>query len=261
MGCPTFFDCGERRRRTVKRKRHHESQGEIPPEPLWEPPDSDVDEAFDRVYPSSVRYRSYVHWTPVGIARRVARLLVTSVGTRVLDVGAGAGKFCIVGALATPGRFHGVEQVPHLVEVARHAADRYGVRQRARFVLGDIRSVDWRDFDAFYLYNPFFEYLGWMAGGTDHAISIAPCARRELIAFTTAQLERAATGTRVATYYGFGGEMPRAYRCVLREGSGSDVVAVWVKEPTVATLPPSDRRTGRDQVRVLRGFKHAIVSR
>jgi SAM-dependent methyltransferase len=220
----------------VKRKRQRDLLGDAAPDPGWDPRESDVDEAFDRVYPASVNYRSYVHWTPVDVARRAALLLVTGEGTRVLDVGAGAGKFCIVGALATRGRFYGVEQVPHLVEAARNAADRYGVGRRAHFVVGDIRSVDWRDFDAFYLYNPFCEYLGRMSSRADHAISVAPGVRRELIEFTTTQLANAATGTRVATYHGFGGEMPRAYRRVLREGYGADVIELWVKEPSESTL-------------------------
>ena len=44
-----------------------------------------------------------MHWTPVHVARRAAQFLVTGPETRVLDVGSGPGKFCLVGALATQG--------------------------------------------------------------------------------------------------------------------------------------------------------------
>ena len=39
-------------------------------------------------------------------------------GEVVLDIGCGPGKFCIVGALATTGRFTGVEQRKHLCDAA-----------------------------------------------------------------------------------------------------------------------------------------------
>src|SRR3954471_20676012 len=87
-----------------------------------------ADDEFDTVYSERVRSHSERHWTPVEVATRAADLLVASAYTRVLDVGSGAGKFCIVGALATRhGRFYGVEQRADLVHAAREAARHYGV--------------------------------------------------------------------------------------------------------------------------------------
>ncbi len=80
---------------------------------------------FDHVYPDWVRSLSERHWTPVDVAERAAELLVTSAGVRVLDVGSGAGKFCIIGALTTEGKFCGIEQRAHLIDVAREAARHY----------------------------------------------------------------------------------------------------------------------------------------
>ena len=68
------------------------------------------DSRFDLVYPREIRELSDRHWTPVEVARKAAVFLVREPGTRVLDIGCGPGKFCIVGALATDGRFTGVEQ-------------------------------------------------------------------------------------------------------------------------------------------------------
>jgi SAM-dependent methyltransferase len=200
-------------------------------------PDDDVDQAFDSVYPDWVRCHSARHWTPVEVAQRAAELLVTSACTRVLDVGAGAGKFCIVGALTTQGRFCGVEQRAHLVEVAREAADHYGAR-RVHFIHGDITSIDWREFNAFYLYNPFSEHVTGPFGAIDPSITFAPALREMYIRFTKAQLAAAPVGTRVVTYHGFGGQMPPGFRCARREGRGSDFVELWIKEPTALWIPP-----------------------
>src|SRR3954452_18195742 len=56
------------------------------------------DAEFDRLFPDELRDRSYLHWTPVEVAVRAAELLAPSPrGIRVLDVGAGVGKLCLIG--------------------------------------------------------------------------------------------------------------------------------------------------------------------
>jgi SAM-dependent methyltransferase len=191
-------------------------------------PRDDADAAFDAFYPDWVRSRSKRHWTPVEVAQRAAELLVADDNTRVLDVGSGAGKFCIIGALTTRGVFSGIEKRPELVEVARVAAKHFGAR-RTDFIHGDITSVDWRAFNAFYLFNPFLEYAEGLGGAIDY------------IRFTSARLEAAPVGTRVATYHGYGGRMPSGFRCIWCEPKGSDFVEVWVKEPTLSRVPASSR--------------------
>lgn len=99
-----------------------------------------ADPAFDAIYPERVRVFSWRYWTPVEVARRAAQLLVTSESTRVLDIGSGAGKFCLVGALTTRATFTGIEQRQHLVEVAQWIAERYRV-PHVEYRHGDVRTV------------------------------------------------------------------------------------------------------------------------
>src|SRR3954469_15119917 len=68
-----------------------------------------TDFRFDQVYSPHIRKLSETHWTSVEVAIRASELLVTSERTRVLDVGAGSGKFCIVGALSSRAQFTGIE--------------------------------------------------------------------------------------------------------------------------------------------------------
>jgi SAM-dependent methyltransferase len=203
-------------------------------------PGEDADVAFDGVYPDWVRRHSRRHWTPTEVAQRAAELLVTDDSTRVLDVGSGAGKFCIIGALTTRGVFSGIEQRPALVEVARAAANHYGAR-RTNFIHGDITSIDWREFNAFYLFNPFSEDGGSAFEAIDQTIAFSPAQRERYIRFTRVRLEGAPAGTRVATYHGYGGPMPTGFRRIRCEPKGSDFVELWVKEPTVLWVPPSSR--------------------
>src|ERR1044071_2257780 len=98
-----------------------------------------MDAAFDALYPDDVRGRVPNHWTPVAVALQAAELLAPEDGMRVLDVGAGGGKLCCVGALATPSHttWCGIEQDPRLVEVAREIATRLELGARATFHHGD----------------------------------------------------------------------------------------------------------------------------
>ena len=194
---------------------------------------------FDQIYPDWARRLAERHFTPVAVARRAAELLVTSERTRVLDVGAGVGKFCLVGALTTPATFIGVEQRGHLVEVARATATRYDVH-RAHFIHENLLSIDWSSFDAFYLFNPFYEHVGPFAMPLDDSIDLAPDLHDRYVGFTRSMLRDAPAGTRVATYHGFGGAMPPGYRRALREASGTDVLELWIKDaPDPPFLPHS----------------------
>lgn len=184
-----------------------------------------VDDAqFDRLFPSSQRFRSWMHWTPVEVAVRAAALLAPG-HERVLDIGAGVGKLCLIGAATTSASWVGIEQNADMVNAANAARVRLGLETRVRFIRGDIAHLDWTSFDSFYLFNPFAEML-FVGDGT-------PLERREryvaTIEFVQSRLARAATGTRVVTYHGFGGDMPRGFECVHYERAREDELRLWIK--------------------------------
>lgn len=187
------------------------------------------DRVFDAVlYPPAMRRRSATFWTPVAVARRAVELLAVSRRTRVLDVGSGVGKFCIVGAAMTRAHFVGVEQRAHLVAAATDAAE-HACARTARFVVGDFDDVDVSTFDAIYLFNPFEESLWGRSEWLDDTIAHSIEKARRDIEHAEQMLERATPGTRVATYHGFGGTMPPSYLHVVHERAHSDHLDLWVK--------------------------------
>ena len=171
------------------------------------------DDNFDRVFSESARELSGNHWTPVWIAIKAAKLLAVRPQTRVLDVGCGAGKFCLVGALATSGSFFGIEQHGELVAEAATICRTYGIGG-AQFFHGNMTTIDWRSFDAFYLFNPFYESRPTFG---------------EYVEFVRNQLATLAIGTRVVLYQGFGGTMPDCYTLSRREIPGTDFLNLWIK--------------------------------
>lgn len=187
------------------------------------------DASFDSIYPEAIRRLSSTHWTPVDVARRATELLVTSSETRILDVGSGAGKFCLVGALTSGATFVGIEQRSYLVELCRKLAARYSIEQ-AQFARGNMIDIDWSNFNGFYLYNPFIENLYAAAVRIDNGLEQTRLLYEHYVRTVQRKLHRAAVGTRVVTYHGFGGDMPPGYICKLREPIASDRIEFWVKE-------------------------------
>jgi predicted RNA methylase len=174
----------------------------------------DADERLDGLYPPEfTRFRGQ-HTTPVEVSARAAAWLAPDASSRVLDVGCGAGRFCLTGALTTRGHFTGVEQRSWLVEAAREAASKLDVT-RADFVCGDVRAVEWESFDGFYLFNPFGENRLPHDERIHDDVELSLDRHSADVAFVEAQLLRAPAGTRVATWHGFGGLL-EGYACVRR---------------------------------------------
>ncbi len=193
-----------------------------------------MDQWFDGVFPGHIQALSDIHWTPVRVARRAAQLLVASHKSRILDVGSGCGKFCIVGAITTPGQFIGVEQRPCLVDVAQGAARSFQAG-RATFIQGDMSDLDWDFFDSFYLFNPFYENRAPTIR-IDQEVVLSEERFASYVSLVQGKLKLLRPGTRVVTYHGFGGDFPVGYRCLLRERAGSDTLNLWVKR-----RPPAKR--------------------
>jgi predicted RNA methylase len=157
-----------------------------------------VDRVFDEVFPPSLRRASRMHWTPVEVAVRVARLLADPPDATILDVGSGIGKFCIVAAAALPKvRVRGVEHRAHFVTIAREAARKIGVD--VDFAHGTLDLCDPASVDGVYLFNPFAENLSSPEDRLDESVELGEERFRRDVEATERFLRRTRTGTRVVT--------------------------------------------------------------
>ena len=195
------------------------------------------DIAFDERLPTSLQMKSSIHFTPVEVARQAAALLTPSAGMTVLDVGSGAGKFCLTAAhTIRDATFVGVEMRGDLVRVADRLAIELGV-PNVQFVHGDAFDLDWSAFDAFYLYNPFAEHLLERAFLLDDKIERDPQTFGDYVAAVRDRLVEARIGTRVVTYHGFGGALPSCYRLAVQLAIGSDRIKLWIRTRSRTTRP------------------------
>jgi hypothetical protein len=67
-----------------------------------------ADGAFDRFLPERLRAVSPFYWSPLAVAQRAAEWFSDAGVQNVVDIGSGAGKFCVAGALFGQCRFTGV---------------------------------------------------------------------------------------------------------------------------------------------------------
>jgi SAM-dependent methyltransferase len=185
------------------------------------------DRYFDRLLPEALREKSESFWSSVHVAQTAARWLDAAGCTRVLDVGAGVGKFCAVASLTTGRCTWGLERRGALVLEARKLAQALG----AEVVMqeGGLDSIDPRPFDAFYFYNPFAEHIADKYERIDDTLV---CSADEYVrdARTVERWLRAAkVGTVMVTYNGLGGRIPYSWRCDREQRVSGNVMRLWVK--------------------------------
>lgn len=204
------------------------------------------DDEFDQLYPASISALSSCHWSPVNVCRMAAQFLVTAPGTRVLDIGCGPGKFCMIGATTTEGHFTGVEQRKRLVKTASELVERHRI-PRVEIQHGNITQTHFREFDAFYIFNPFQENV-MPALRIDYDVELEPQLYTDYTAHVQQQLMRMPMATRVASYCGDDSEIPACYACEKTAFNGK--LKLWVKKhptPTYAAAAESwSQDTGRD---------------
>ena len=210
------------------------------------------DDRFDALYPAPIRDKSQRYWTPVEVARKAASLLARHDARRVLDIGSGPGKFCLVAACARPDLdFTGVEHRAHFVEAARAAAQRLDL-DNVRFFQADATEPAWFGFDGFYLYNPFAENLYPVDDHLDETVELSRRRFMSDVGRVTRCLANVAMGTCVVTYNGFGGPIPSAFELVHSEPAGCDWLRLWVKQHETAD-PGEYYLEGDDEVTLVQG--------
>lgn len=208
-------------------------------------PFSIEDEKFDLIYPRQIRELSLTFWTPVAVAAEAAKLLVMAPSIRVLDVGCGPGKFCLVATSLTDGRFTGIEHRSDLVAAGRQAAADLGITN-VGFVQGNVLDFAFADYDAFYLFNPFEENL--LDGHKiDRLVPLSPELFKRYTNHVSAQLGARPIGTRVVTYMGYADDIPACYSC--EEALFGDDLKLWIKqrdyEPDIERLGLNVSRSHR----------------
>lgn len=169
-----------------------------------------IDSEFDLIYPPQIKEASEIHFTPIKIAKIAARYLADSKDTKILDVGSGAGKFCMIGSACTEAYFVGVEQRKNLYTTANSISKHYNLTN-VEFINSNITNIEFEDFDAFYFYNAFFENIS-PSGRIDEDVELRRELYEEYSLYVKKQLDKMPIGTKLVTYFSFLKEVPESFK-------------------------------------------------
>lgn len=185
-----------------------------------------TDEELDAFFPMKMRKLSGTQWSPVSVAKKAIEFLVKDAGTKVLDLGSGAGKFCVVAAKYSKGEIYGIEQRENLVVLSRKLAKTYHL-DNVNFIHGDIKKVNLSNYAAFYFFNSFEENIN-LTDKLDKENAIDVEHYEQYISYLNRELDKLPVGVKIVTYCGQGREIPESY--VLVKSSNKGKLIFWEKK-------------------------------
>lgn len=184
-----------------------------------------TDENFNRLLPDYLRLAARLYFTPIRIAQMAAQWLTEDDAKTVLDIGAGVGKFCVAGASLNSSFYFGIE---YRESVAKVANDMISTFQLSNSIVqhGNALDIDFRDFDAFYMYNPFFENLSSSRRLNDE-VELAGSLYSHYSGEVRHKLDGSRPGTRLVTFHGNNFDAPESFKKV-QEAEGG-LLKLWVR--------------------------------
>jgi hypothetical protein len=183
------------------------------------------DEAFDSMYPVYVRELSEIHWTPLSVIEVAARFLGTDEDARIIDIGAGAGKFCIAGSHYAPGYYTGIEQRKNFVRVGNKLIKQLGC-ERAELIHGNFIDISLAQYTGIYFFNSFHENIV-ISDSLDEKIERTTELYELYNKHFLEQLNAMPVGTRLVTFWLALSEIPGTYRMEASHFDG--LLKLWIK--------------------------------
>ena len=168
-----------------------------------------TDEEFNGISGKHIASLSNLHWTPLKIARKASEWLCNSTDSKILDVGSGIGKFCLVGALTTDGEYTGVEQRENLVKISNKIIDQNKI-SKVKFIYNNFKHINFNNYTGFYLYNPFWENIA-NDKLIDNKITVSESLYKEYNKLLSDKLSKLKAGVLVVTYLMKEDDIPQCF--------------------------------------------------
>lgn len=183
------------------------------------------DDNFNELYLPGIKRLAKQHWTPLHVTRLAVNFLAGK-DLKILDIGSGVGKFCLAAACYAPDtRFYGIEQRDYLIEHARDAQKKLRVKN-VSFIHGSFTKLDLREYDHFYFFNSFYENINDL-DRIDEDIEYSESLFDYYVGYLYSELQQMPSGTKIATYHSFHGEIPPSYEIVESHVNGD--LNFWIK--------------------------------
>lgn len=185
---------------------------------------SDLD--FDSLLSKKFQNISKVHWTPIQIIETVVEWCKENGSSSILDIGAGVGKFCLVGASISNLQFTGIEKRKSLYKQALKVQEKLELK-RVNFYNDNILNIDFSGFDTFYYFNPFFEHIHEKER-IDKTINYQPHKFLIYQEYVFNELSKKERGTTFITYCSQEFHPPEGY--TMKNMMFEGLLQLWIKE-------------------------------
>jgi ubiquinone/menaquinone biosynthesis C-methylase UbiE len=166
------------------------------------------------------------HFTPLSVSKTAARFLAINPNTKVLDIGSGVGKFCVIGAIHTGAIFHGIEKRKWMVDIANEIAWDYDF-DNVKFFHTDMLNFPVKDYEAIYFFNSFHENIDDTAR-IDNTTTTSSKRYEEYNSHLKLQLDQTKQKTRLATYWVNRDNVPQSFMEVA--SYYNDKLILWEKK-------------------------------
>lgn len=185
-----------------------------------------TDDEFDQLYPDKVRHLSYHYWSTFNLSAKAAILSCYKDKAKILDLGSGSGKFCLVGSLVTNGQFYGVEKRKYLTDIAKNIGA-LCPGNKPKFIHGDLAEIDWKVFDSIFMFNPLTEYRS--AKQMDEYSQYNLDAYNNYMKLISCKLDEMTKGTRFVAVCEFAFKPPKSYEKIHASMVDGLPFGVWQK--------------------------------
>jgi len=158
-----------------------------------------IDDAdFDHLYPNSFLKIADRHFSAVYVCQLASDFLCDQKHPKILDIGSGSGKFCLIGALGNVNyQFTGVEYRLTLHEQAVALKNLFEL-SNCHFIHGNVLDLPLSEFNGFYMFNPFLEQKDKTA---IIPMDYAKESETDYLEYVLNALNQLPKGIKLATYY------------------------------------------------------------
>ena len=179
--------------------------------------------SFDLLLTKENRKLSATFWTPEEVVQTAIDWLKLDAESKVLDIGSGVGKFCLLAAEKSEANFTGIEIRKHLVEEAKRLQDILQINN-CKFIHSDIKEIDFQQFNTFFYYNSFCEHLA-INEIIDSTIELKESLQRRYEDFLFQQFENLAPDSKIITYFSGNLALPSNFELI--KLNKDNTLALW----------------------------------
>ncbi len=188
------------------------------------------DKDFDEILPPYYMFFSAVQWTSFEVANIISNWLQEYEGKKFIDIGCGVGKICIYLRLHTLLKINGIEKRKCLVNIANKILKVNNVLN-VKILHMNVLDLRWRNYDIFYLFNPFYEQVSEVdILQIDQEIIYSKKKFKKYVSFVYESLDKLPSGKILITYHGFGKAPPPDWKLLKKQLIGSGLLEMWEKE-------------------------------